>query len=363
MYNDSKTNMEKIVYLFGTGSTCAEMNRQGIEADVSMKGIGKNVIELSRAKNGEYCKLQRDFKIPEDQDIEIIMSLMEGFKDTDRSDFKHVCDELRILFRLYLISQISEKNIKPKINSSLLHIHKNYGLKMGAKGEELTGILTTNYDCILDDAFIEVFGGINYGYNFESDYYRKNEKVPPLLKLHGSFNWRLKDKQLLVSKEYENRMWDDDRQGWMPPSVFKKPSEAVFQNLWDRARELIIKCDVLRIIGSSLRTEDFALISLIFTSQLKSDKVFNIELIVPDKDALGDEEESRVGKRGVMQRLPFLGKLRNFSALSVFEEESVKADNVYYSWVLMKLREIERNMGGSLEDEFIDNMLLMGGVA
>jgi hypothetical protein len=185
--------MEKIVYLFGAGATSAEMSHQGLESDITMKGIAKSVLKLSEEKAGRYWNIHKDFGLPEDQDIEIIMSLLEGFTDIKLSGFQDVCNELRQLFRLYLITQITEKGVGARIHSSLLYLHKRYGGKMGTSGEELTGVLTTNYDSVPDEAYSAVHGGIDYGYDFQSDAFRKAETVPPLLKLHGSFNWRIEE--------------------------------------------------------------------------------------------------------------------------------------------------------------------------
>ena len=349
------------MYLFGAGATRAEMSRQALEADITMKGIAKSVLKLSEERAGEYWNIHKNFGLPEDQDIEIIMSLLEGFNDVESSGFEDVCNELRQLFRQYLITQVTEKRVGSGIQSSLLHLHKHYGRQMGTKGEELAGVLTTNYDSLLDGAYSTVHGAIDYGYGFQLEAYRRAETVPPLLKLHGSFNWRIEGDRLTVSKEFENREYADDCSGWIPPSVYKRPPNVVFQNVWSKAAKLTADCDVLRIVGSSLRSEDFAFLSLIFTSQLRSKNTFSIELIVPDKDAIGEENASGRQRQvlGIMQRVPFLGKLRYFSSLLVFEKESYLADNVFYSWVLMKVREIERNLGTSLNDDFINSTLLL----
>ncbi len=354
--------MKKVVYLLGAGAIKGEMSHQGIEADITMKGIGNNVLELSGQGNGEYWKIHENFGLPEDQDIEMMMSLLEGFDEIEASGFREVCEELRKLFRYYLITQITEKQVEPKIHSSLLHIHENYNDKMGETGERISGILTINYDSVIDEAFYTVYKAINYGYEFESNTYQGNENLPPLLKLHGSFNWKISGDKLIVSRDFEDKEYKDDFSGWIPPSVFKKPPGKVFPKIWQKAAKLVTNCDVLRVIGCSLRNEDFALLSLLFTSQLKSEKPFGIELIVPDEVAVGREEG--FGKeepiKGIMQRLPFLGRVRNFSALSVYREESFIADNIFLSWMLMKVREIELNKRESLDDDLINETLLLG---
>ncbi len=346
--------MEKIVYLTGAGTSKAEMSLQGIECDISMPDIGRNVLKMSRDIGGEYWRLHQEFALPEDQDIELMMSLLEGFDNSELAEFKNVCHELRRLFRSYLVSQIVEKKVTPNILSSLLYLHQEYGDDMGLTGEELTGVLTINYDSFLEEAFQTVHGGINCGHAFTSDTYLSNESVPPLLKLHGSFNWRIDAGRLEISKAYENISYEDDYSGWMPPSVYKRPTEGVIRGMWFKAAELLADCDVLRVIGSSLRNEDFALLSLIFTSQLRS-RVFSIQLIVPDTDALGEE-----GSPGIMQRLPFLGKVKNFSTLPEFDISYFIGDNVFRDWVLMKYHEIERKREETLDDEFLAKTLLEG---
>jgi hypothetical protein len=225
----------------------------------------------------------------------------------------------------------------------------------------MTGVLTINYDSVVDEAFWTVHQGINYGYNFQSKDYRSEETVPPLLKLHGSFNWQIEDNKLLVSRDFEKKEHEENQSGWIPPSVFKQPPGKVFRKIWEKAAKLLMNCDTLRVVGSSLRTEDIALLSLIFNSQLRSKATFSTELIVPYEDAQGDEEHRGEGehKLGIMQRVRFLGKLHDISSLSEFKKESYRAENVFHSWVIMKLKEIESNRGSSLNDEFINKTLLL----
>lgn len=352
--------MKRVVYLLGAGAIKGEMSHQGIESDITMKGIGENVLRLSRERNGKYWRMHEDFGIPADLDIELIMSLLKGYTEKESSGLKDVYNELRQLFRMYLTTQITERGVAPKIHCSLLHLHKNYGDNMGEAGEEMTGILTINFDSVVDEGFWTVHQGINYGYDLQSTDYNSDETVPPLLKLHGSFNWQIEDNKLLVSRDFEKEEHEESQSGWIPPSVFKLPPVA-FRSIWDRATELLTNCDTLRIVGSSLRTEDLALLSLIFTSQLRSKPAFSIELIVPDEEARGEEERLGEGgyKIGIMQRSRFLGKLHNISSLSEFKKESYRAENVFHSWVIMKLKEIESNRGSSLNDEFINKTLLL----
>lgn len=346
-------HMKKIVYLIGAGATQAEMALKGIKSDITMNGISENVYELSKNINGKYYELMQDFGIqPKEQDIELIMSLFEGYADPEESDFNDVYKELRALFRNYLVSQITDKKIVPILLSSLLCIHKNYGKYMGKNGEKIKGILTINYDRLIEESFLDVYSGLNYWYKFKSNDYKRVHAIPPLLKLHGSFNWKIQNDKLEVSKKFESDENSDDHSGWIPPSVYKKPSEnSILKDIWNKASNLLIDCDILRVVGSSLRNEDFALISLIFNSQIKSDPTFDIELIVPDRSALGDS-----GFTGIMQRLSFLGNIKYLSSLPVFERGEIITDNVFHLWLLKKIKEVEIKNDKISEDKFINKI-------
>ncbi len=265
-----------------------------------MVGISKNILSMSKQVNGEYFKFFSRFGIPENQDIEWLISLFENFFST-RSKFDALHNELKDLMRKYLIRSINQKDVQPKLMKSLLYLDKTYRADMQ---EEITGILTINYDSLIDDALEEICGGVNLGIEYETEDYTARTDITPLLKLHGSFNWAIAGEKMSVSKRYEEEKYKDDYTGWIPPSVYKKPQAKLFKKIWKNAQKLLVDCDVLRVFGASLRSEDWCLISLIFTSQASMKKPFTIELVVPKVSALGDDDNF-----GIVERLPFLAKL------------------------------------------------------
>jgi hypothetical protein len=97
----------------------------------------------------------------------------------------------------------------------------------------------------------------------------------PLLKLHGSFNWKNEYPIAIVSD-----IEDEEDVLWIPPGVVKRREDYPFSLIWGRARELM-ECDILRIIGCSLSRNDWELVSLLYTTQrLRSDgKQYILELI------------------------------------------------------------------------------------
>ena len=331
------------------------MDRQGFTERTLLKDLGVCVYEWSKEREGEYGKLCTAFGIPPDQDIEIMISLFESGSDNN-TRFGEIAGEIKRFYRTCLLERITRQNVSPIIIGNLLHIHRKYGQYMGENGEELLGVLTTNNDRLIDQAFChkETYNGLNYGYPFTSKQYNRDQNAPLLLKLHGSFNWRIKsDTKLIVSDEYETKE-DDDFSGWIPPSVFKKPIETpVFKEIWRKARELLDNCDVLRVVGCSLRNEDIQLLSLLFRSQVyaatSGRQPFQIELIIPEKSAQGGDREP-----GVIQRVRFLSRPKSLSELYVFKEEfDQQNSNPYYYWVDKMISWIEERGIRISDDEFI----------
>lgn len=338
--------MEKIVYLIGTGATIAELHHQGVESYLSMFDIQKSILNMSNDKNGKYKDLYDRFGLPPEIDIEQMISLLEGCTFSESKAFEEVCKEIKEFFRIYLLSQITNTKIQSKLSACLLHLHNKYGHYMCKDGEDLLGVLTINYDSLIEQAYISVYQGLNIGYPYESKEYNINRTLPILLKLHGSFNWQIRDNALTISSEFEKPEYEHDYSGWMPPSVYKKPG-GVFETIWNHAAALLTDCTILRVIGSSLRSEDFALLSLIFTSQIKSPNSFKIELIVNDDDAIGSDTKPL----GIMRRLPFLSRKINFSNLDIYPDGFVSKGNVYKEWLEMKIHEVEHNSGLLLSDD------------
>ena len=350
------------MYLLGAGSTQGEMDLQGFAESTLLKDLGAVVYEASQRRGGEYAKLCTDFGIPPDQDIEILISLLESGNDGS-SHFARMARELRQLYRDCLLERVTFQGVSPIITCNLLYIHRVYGEYMGSDGEQLLGILTANNDSLIDQAFCHerTYSGLNYGYPFSSQKYDPNSDAPLLLKLHGSFNWRIDENDALtVSDEFESEE-DDDLSGWIPPSVFKNPVETpVFREIWGKARELLDCCDILRVIGCSLRNEDIQLLSLLFRSQVSATtsgrEPFQIELIIPEESAVGSDRGP-----GVIDRVRFLSRPKSLSQLYVFREGfDPKNANPYFYWASMIISWIEKKNLEIGNDEFVLQTLFGG---
>jgi hypothetical protein len=313
---------KRIVYLFGAGATMAEASYAGIVEPLSLEHISELVIE--NAKKRRKLKPMLGYLQPDDiKDIELYISLLESLKTKKYSNMTSV---LRSLFCQILERNLLQNNtlIKPVLTMALLQMHEAIREK-----EELKGAISLNYDSLLDHAFNEIYGGLNYGVKSRcadttNDYNIDGNRIP-LIKLHGSFNWRrgfpyiTVDEQQALSGEQEEMLW-------LPPSIEKERDSYPFNILWGKAFELL-DCDVLRIVGCNLSQNDWGLLSLLFTTQLKTDEAYQIELI-----------KSHAGGLAIRSRNGFLKHVRVFGELEGCKEiAEYGTQNVFESWLKIKI--------------------------
>lgn len=292
--------MKKVVYLLGAGATQSEILANGwVGKSVLMKDIGTKV-QAEALKKNEYKRIEDDLAIDLQQvDVEQAISLLDDLGQLNSRKYGPIATHLRKLFFKQIIENLSfhGKHAAPKNLLRLLLLHKKYPQNMG-DGEELSGVLTLNFDDLIDSAFLKAYGGkINYGVATIEHIDITN--IPPLLKLHGSFNWASAEEyRLRISAKLG--MKNLDPLLCLPPSVYKRTflQQFPFDQVWTKAYQLLHDCDVLRVIGSALRKEDWPLISLIFSTQLTSVSKYKLEIMLP-QPSLTD----------LRSQLPFLGNL------------------------------------------------------
>jgi hypothetical protein len=141
------------------------------------------------------------------------------------------------------------------------------------------GFLTLNYDDFLERAIEQGLGRtVDYGVQLEQSISHHERAPIPVLKLHGSFSWR---------PTWQLEVVDESDAGlWIPPGIRKAKGEYPFNAIWGRARELL-DCDVLRIIGCNLGSNDWDLVSLLFTTMhgRESARPYVVEVIAWPDDA------------------------------------------------------------------------------
>lgn len=280
-----KSQPKQVVYLWGAGATHSEALVLGTSVNLLMRDddVRPGVTRRILRRLGPRFISSYD-GIGQGVDIEKLISLLatsgiqEHTEDAERmrrAYFKELCvslDEAGVI-------------AKPSLTTKLLRLHDDR--KFREEVEELTGIITTNHDGLLQVASQEVFRRVNIGFDFVSSAYScdLSHLTPPIYQLHGSFTWKwgnpIKVTTLRKTSKYDGSVW-------IPPTILKESKNYPFNKLMGFAYEILAKkCDVLRVVGASLTQNDWNILSLIFNAQRHREvtrgTVFRIELILPHK--------------------------------------------------------------------------------
>jgi hypothetical protein len=266
------TEPTKIAYLFGAGATHAEL--QNIEPDLLkektsllIKDVSSRVIDAARRDVSYIKDLEMVSGTKGSLNIELLISLIENSKI-------HGWDKKTQLLKGLVRDDIEAILTKSRtrrfyLHKALLEFHK---LKSTQKHEKLIGLISLNYDDVLDQAFREFYDDPNYCFSLDADAFSSDGI--PLLKLHGSFNWS--DKSIRGRKRTIEII---------PLGANKDYLHAPYGFIWNRTLEILIECDTLRVIGCSMSPNDVHLIDLLFKAHLERKKPFAIEIISSDRTA------------------------------------------------------------------------------
>jgi hypothetical protein len=194
--------------------------------------------------------------------IELLISLIENSKVVHWAN------------RTALLKKLVEQDIKRILTESrlarfylqkgVLALHQSDAIKAN---EELIGLISLNWDDVLDRAYRVIIGAApNYCFSAAA------AATLPLLKLHGSFNWR--GVRILGRRRSVEII---------PLGSSKTYIHSPYGSIWNRALYVLANCDVLRVIGCSLSPNDIHLIDLIFKAQLERKARFDIEIIASDE--------------------------------------------------------------------------------
>ncbi|MBI4683389.1 MAG: hypothetical protein HY757_09870, partial [Nitrospirae bacterium] len=202
--------------------------------------------------------------------IELLISLIEINRIPD-SDFK--INYLKRLIHDDIKDKLSDRRRKKfYLHKALFELHSKITDK-----EEVLGIISLNYDGILDEAY-KIILGTKPNYCFTSE---RGESVP-LLKLHGSFDW---GKVNIYGKQKKIPI--------IPLGINKNYLIPPYNFIWSRAFEVMLKCDILRIIGCSLSPNDIGLIDLLFKAHLE--RASDLEIQIIDFPETGDQIKNSYG--------------------------------------------------------------------
>ncbi len=208
--------------------------------------------------------------------IELLISLIENSKI---HDWAYKTQRLKDLVEEDIESILTPRRTRRFfLHKALLelHNHKNTRAK-----EEVIGFISLNYDDVLDKAYATVLqSAVNYCFSLEAN--ARSSRNLPLLKLHGSFDW--KNKYILRRKRTVEII---------PLGSSKSYLHVPYGFIWNRALDTLTRCDVLRVIGCSLSPNDVHLIDLLFKAQLERTKAFDIEIV--DRDEAGAKIKENYG--------------------------------------------------------------------
>jgi hypothetical protein len=258
---------KKIAYLFGAGATHAEL--LNLDPDLDTKNEGLLISHLServmlRARlNGDYFEgLELVSGTGGSLNIELLITLIENSRIKNWAEKTHILKEL---IRREIASALpASRTRRFCLHKGLLELHRH--AKTQAK-EELLGLITLNYERVLDLAYQTVISNeINYSLSRDMDLAGANNI--PLLKLHGSFSWT---NQQVLGKRREIEI--------IPLGLSKSYLHPPYGFIWNRALDILAKCDLLRIIGCSLSPNDVHLIDLLFKAQLERQRPFELQII------------------------------------------------------------------------------------
>lgn len=334
---------KKVVCLFGAGATHAEkmyalrnekvldekkfLRAEGLtNAEISLRVLtsllGDNKTSYLISK---YGLDENILKFPSDKkhiDIEFLITLIESNKT--KMSAKDV-GIIREYYRKDILDKLKYdgKEINPYLYCALLEWQK-----LNEKNEEVLGYLTLNYDTLFEKALVNIGHKINYGLFIEKRSQCANNETL-LIKLHGSFNWFLNEETNKIQTE-NNEDQEKNEPLWIPPGLIKGYVDYPYNLLLGRARELLVECNLLRIVGCSLSPNDPLLISLIFGTQKLKRDAYSIEVI-----------DSEKAYEGVLQkRLGFMLKLEeSFYNDPRYEEwELSRTENPFRDWLVFNSR-------------------------
>ena len=303
---------KRVAYLFGAGATHAELLE--LEPDILQKNQGllighvsKRVIEKARANKHYRLNLETVSATKGSLNIELLISLLENSKVHDWAS------------KSKLLKDLVEKDIKAILTPSRLrkfYLHRAlfqlHHHKAVRAREEVVGFISLNYDGVLDQAYRKHHGEPNYCFSLDDS--KKSSTTVPLLKLHGSFNWsraNIRGRRRTVEI--------------IPLGSSKSYIHAPYAFIWNRALEVLVKCDTLRVVGCSLSQNDVHLIDLLFKAHLERSKAFEIEIIASDK----------TGTR-IRDNYGFFPKIRTLLEIERLLIPEAEPSNAFKTWLKYK---------------------------
>lgn len=266
-------SIKKVVYLLGAGATHAELSNLCADKISDANFLEKNSLLLAAVskrvcrdakRSGEFAADISNLLSPAGlTNIELFISLLE---ENRISSAAQIAQKLKDRIKKDILARLKNRQEHFYLHKALFELHKKN------KDEELIGVISLNYDDLVDEAYESILGKVpNYCLSIHS-----SERAPiPLLKLHGGFNLIYRDRPLPI----------------ITPGVYKNYLALPYSFMWGRALELLMDCDILRIIGCSLSQNDLGVIDLLFKAHISRNEPIVVQLIDfdPDKNRVKEQ--------------------------------------------------------------------------
>jgi len=308
---DEKPKM--IAYLLGAGATHAELIdleptvlEKEEEQGLLIRSVSARVIEKA-SREPDYLKnLEMVSGRSGTPNVELLIGLIESSKI---DGWESRTRRLKELVQKDIEGILTDDRIeKFWLHKALIELHRHAVVKAQ---EDLNGIISLNYDDVADRAFRAFGDDPNYCFSLEAS---PTGTQPPLLKLHGSFNWR--------SVRIRGRTRSIDI---IPMGPNKSYLHSPYSFIWNRALEILIECDTLRVIGCSLSPNDAHLVDLLFRAHLEKGAAFDIEAI--DFDDAGERIQKSYG---------FFPQIKKLTEIDAGFVPGVEKGNPFRTWLKYK---------------------------
>lgn len=234
-----------------------------------MSNVSSRVIDQAR-RDPDYLKgVEMVSGTSGSLNIELLISLLENSKVAGWED---KAKSLKALVQKDILGVLTpDITARFRLHKALFELHRQEVVR---SQEHVLGLISLNYEDVLDQAHIDVCGQPpDYCLSLKTAS-RSSADRYPLLKLHGSFDWRTNG----VEVRGKTRQIDI-----IPLGTSKSYDYAPYVFVWSRAFEMLVECDTLRLVGCSLSQNDTHLIELLFKAQVESSAGFDMEIIAPNE--------------------------------------------------------------------------------
>lgn len=327
----SEPGPKKIVYLFGAGATNAELSNIDVDVDESgllLSHVTKRVI-LEANKDAGFFGRNRMFleRAANSTNIELFISLIED-------NASEIPDALSVVNHLKQLVEADIKAILTPERLNSFYLHKAlFELHQHNENEVITGLISLNYDTVLDDAYRRRYGNPDYRHSSQPS----KSAGPPLLKLHGSFDWE----EVHINGRKK-------RIPIIPVGINKNYLRLPYNFIWGCALEVLADCDILRVIGCSLSPNDTQLIDLLFKAHLDKCGAFEIQII-----------SSETTGQGIKSRYDFFPRITTAEKIEdTLMSEAKDGTNVFKEWLKAKGRKVLKEDDRIQGTEYLKKLIL-----